>query len=354
MDHTVRRTMKNKLIPCLTIALACAVVAQQKRLAPRPLPGARPLPGRLPGRFPGQAAKPQPVKWNEKQVVITGTITDIKQGPTARSLPPIYNNTLAIKIDGVLRGGLKVGDQLQAHHSARQMEKPKYPKGKVVVALSNVRGGYRTEGLESIDVKKLAAIKLACELPMGWVHAKGKFTSPWAAQKGRAWPKSQKVDAKHFCSVTGRPVLMVGSEVVYQVEKVPPIKAIKWTNPDGDGQYKVTITNPTKKPVTVEALRTVGKRILWKESMVILCQDKTYTVPGSVGLLRPTESLVLKPGQTISTVLNALELNGPSWPRGGSRIEFKFCLGEKSSTQSFYYMSRHHDVIRDALKKQVN
>ena len=147
---------------------------------------------------------------------------------------------------------------------------------------------------------------------------------------------------------------MVGSEVVYQVEKVPPIKAIKWTNPDGDGQYKITISNPTKKPVTVEALRTVGKRILWKESMVILCQGKTYTVPGSVGLLRPTESLMLKPGQTISTVLNALEINGPTWPRGGYRIEFKFCLGEKSSTQSFYYMSRHHDVIRDALKKQVN
>jgi hypothetical protein len=350
VDHTVRRTMKNKLISCLTMALTCAVVAQQKRPDPRPLPGVRPLPG----RFPGQNAKPQPVKWNEKQVVITGTITNIKQGPTARSLPPIYNNTLTIKIDGVLRGGLKVGNHLQAHHSARQMEKPKYPKGKVVVALSNVRGGHRVEGLESIDGKKLAAIKLACELPMGWVHAKGKFTSPWAAQKGRAWPKSQKVDAKHFCSVTGRPVLMVGSEVVYQVEKVPPIKAIKWTNPDGDGQYKITITNPTKKPVTVEALRTVGKRILWKESMVILCQDKTYTVPGSVGLLRPTQSLVLKPGQTISTVLNALELNGPTWPRGGYRIEFKFCLGEKSSTQSFYYMSRHHDVIRDALKKPVN
>ena len=168
MNQSVTRIMMNKLIPCLTLALVCAVVAQQKRPVPRPLPGARPLPG----RFPGQNAKPQPVKWNEKQIVVTGTITDIKQGPTARSLPPIYNNTLTIKIDGVLRGGLKVGDQLQAHHSARQMEVPKFPKGKVVVALSNVRGGYRTEGLESIDAKKLAAIKLACELPMGWVHAK--------------------------------------------------------------------------------------------------------------------------------------------------------------------------------------
>ena len=50
MNQSVRRTMKNKLIPCLTIALACAVVAQQKRPAPRPLPGVRPAPRPLPGR----------------------------------------------------------------------------------------------------------------------------------------------------------------------------------------------------------------------------------------------------------------------------------------------------------------
>jgi len=350
--------MKNKLFSILTIVLACTVVAQQKRPAPRPLPGVRPaprpLPGRGPGRFPGQNAKPQPIQWNEKQVVVTGTITGVKQGPTARSLPPIYNNTLTIKIDGVLRGGLKVGDELQAHHSARQMEKPVYPKGRVVVALSRVRGGQRIEGFEPANDKVLAAIKLACELPMGWVKSNGKLASPWAGQKGRAWPRGQKVEAKHFCSVTGRPALMAGSDVVYQVEKVPPQKAIKWTNPDGDGQYKIILTNPTKRSMSIDALRTLGKRILWKESMVILCQGKTYAAPGSVGLLRHTEPLVLKPGQTVSTVLNALELTGPSWPRGGYRIEFTFCLGEKSSTQSFYYMSRHHDVIRDALKKQVN
>ena len=350
MNQSGTRTMKNKLIPCLTLALVCAVVAQQKRPVPRPLPGARPLTG----RFPGQNAKPQSVKWNEKQIVVTGTITDIKQGPTARSLPPIYNHTLTLKIDGVLRGGLKVGDQLQAHHSARQMEVPKFPKGKVVVALSNVRGGLRTEGLESIDAKKLAAIKLACELPMGWKNVNGKLPSPWAAQKERAWPKSQKMDAKHFCSVTGRPALLAGGAVNYKVEKVPPTKAIKWTNPDGDGQYKITVTNPTAKPVTIDALRKVGKRILWKESLVILCQGKPYTVPGSIGLLRTTKAVTLKAGQSISTVVNALALEGPTWPKGGYRIEFQFCLGERISKQSFYYMSRHHDAIRAASKKPVN
>lgn len=321
---------------------------------PRPVPGRRPLPGRLPGRFPGQNAKPQPVQWGEKQMVAIATITEIKQGPTARSFPPIYNHTLTMKIEGVLRGNLKAANNLTANHSARQQQKPVYPKGKIVVALSNVRGGLRVEALEEADEKKLDLIRLACELPLGWKNMAGKLISPWVVQKGRAWPKTQKVDAKHFCSVTGRPALLVGGGVAFSVEKVPPAKEIKWTNPDGDGEYKISIRNPTDKPLVIEALRRQGKRILWKESLVVLCQSKSYSMPGSVGLLRPTEPVTLKSGQSISTVVHALALEGPDWPKGGYRIEFQFCLGERSSKQSFYYMSRHHDVIRSGLKKQVN
>lgn len=340
---------------CLTFVpfSGWAVDPPKAKPAPRPAikPGVRPLPGRFPGRGP---VKPQPVNWAEKQIVVTGTIADIKQGPTSRSLPPIYNHKLTIDIVGVLRGDIKAGAQLQANHSARQMQKPVYPKGKVIVALSNVRGSLRIEAVEAVDAKKLADIKLACELPMGWKNVGGKLTSPWAAQKERAWPKSQKMDAKHFCSVTGRPALLAGGAVNYKVEKMPPTKAIKWTNPDGDGQYKITVTNPTDKPVKIDALRQAGKRILWKESLAILCQGKPYTVPGSIGLLRPTEAVTLKAGQSISTVVNALALVGPAWPKGGYRIEFQFCLGERSSKQSFYYMSRHHDAIRAASKKPVN
>ena len=114
------------------------------------------------------------------------------------------------------------------------------------------------------------------------------------------------------------------------------------------------MSNPTDQPLTVDALRREGKRVLWKESLVILCQGQAYLAPGSVGLLRPTQPVVLKPGETISTVINALELQGPNWPRGGYRIEFQFCLGQRSSKQSFYYMARHHDVIRASLRKPVN
>ncbi|SVC24696.1 uncharacterized protein METZ01_LOCUS277550, partial [marine metagenome] len=141
---------------------------------PRPAPGARPLPGRL----PGQPAKPQPVQWGEKQIVAIATITDIKQGPTARSFPPIYNHALTMKIEGVLRGDLKVGSDLTANHSARQQQKPVYPKGKVVVALSNVRGGLRVEAFEEANEKKLNSIRLACEVPLGWESMNGKLISP--------------------------------------------------------------------------------------------------------------------------------------------------------------------------------
>ena len=66
-----------------------------------------------------------------------------------------------------------------------------------------------------------------------------------------------------------------------------------------------------------------------------------------------TEATVLKPGESISTVVNALALKGPEWPRGGYRIAFQICLGEQSNVQSFYYMSRHHDPIRDKLLKKA-
>lgn len=353
-------TIQNRLIKGVKIImrakylfhLALVVSLSFKILAavPRPAPGVRPLPGRI----PGQPAKPQPVSWGEKQIVAMATITNIKQGPTGRSFPPLFNHALTMKIEGVLRGELEVGSELTANHSARQQQKPVYPEGKIVVALSNVRGGLRVEAFEEADDKKLRSIRLACELPLGWKSLNGKITSPWQMHKERAWPKAQKVNAKHFCSATGRPALLVGSGAAFSVEKVPPAKEIKWTNPDGDGEYKITVTNPTDKPLVIEALRRQGKRILWKESLVVLCQGKSYSVPGSVGLLRPSEPVSLKPGQSISTIVNALAVEGPNWPKGGYRIEFQFCLGERSSKQSFYYMSRHHDVIRSGLKKQVN
>jgi hypothetical protein len=89
--------------------------------------------------------------------------------------------------------------------------------------------------------------------------------------------------------------------------------------------------------------------VLWEESLVILCQGKVYPLPGARGVKQAPQPTRLQPGEAVSTVVNVLALQGPQWPRGGYRIEFQFALGEKSVTKSFYYLSRHHDALREKL-----
>ena len=151
-----------------------------------------------------------------------------------------------------------------------------------------------------------------------------------------------------MCVRSGRPALLCGRDIKLSTEKVPPEEAIKWTNPDGDGLYKITVTNSSAKDErVVEALlRDPNGTVLWDESLIIICQEQSYVVPGSNGAGRDALPVKLKPGESVSGVVNALALKGPKWPRGGYRIEFQFCLGELGETQSFYYMSRHHDAIR--------
>ena len=85
---------------------------------------------------------------------------------------------------------------------------------------------------------------------------------------------------------------------------------------------------------------------------MVICQGKARPAPGAKGLSAAPKGAVLKAGEEVSTTVNALLLKNIRWPRGGYRIEFQFCLGELSSTQSFYYMSRHHDKIRAAAAKK--
>ncbi len=294
--------------------------------------------------------------WAQAQIIFTGKLTKIVQGPTAKSFPPIWNHTLTFNVETVLRGEVKPGAEITAHHNARQEAQPQFAVNEpVIVALSKAREGLRVTILEPNTEALLDEVKVASLLPLGWSVKAGKAISPWAGLGKAAWPADMKDEkAKIVCSVTGRPALFANG-IEFKVEKVPPKKDIKWTNPDGDGDYTITVTNPTDKPLVVPALLSADGKVLWDESLVIICQKKAYMIPGVQGVAKfgagnvgPT---TLEPKQSISTVVNVLRLDGPEWPQGGYRIEFQFCLGEKSSTQSFYYMSRHHDKLREAAKK---
>lgn len=313
---------------------------------------ARPLP--LPGRQPGEATR-KSSGWGEAECVFTGKLESVRAGPVARSMPPIYNHTLHLTVEKCLRGTLKSGEKIDCANMARQMEEPAFPVGKLcLVSASKAQGALVIQRIETASEKNVAEATLDCSMPLGWTIEGGKPVSPWAALGAKAWPASATVKGDVTCSKTGRPALMVGRRVNFGVEPVPPKKSIQWTNPDGDGEYKITLTNITDKPVTIPALLSDGKNPLWEESLVVLCQGKTYLCPGCKGVSGKVEPVVLKPGESVSTVVNALRLKGPQWPQGGYRIEFQFCLGEKSQTKSFYYMTRHHGPIREALAEPAD
>ena len=290
--------------------------------------------------------------WGQSQHVFQGKLIGVIPGPVGRSFPPVYTFRLNFQVTTVLRGATPINKPVTCFYSVRQKTAPVFPEGKLcLVAAETSRGSLKAAKIEQAGTGNLNDARFATLLPLGWSFRDGKLSSPWASQGNKAWPKSQREDGFLACSQTGRPVLLAGSKAELTVAPVPPAKEVKFSNPDGDGEYKITVTNKTDKPLTIPALRRAKGKVLWSESLVILCQKKTYPVPGSSGLAAATEATVLKPGESVSTVVNALALKGPEWPRGGYRLAFQFCLGEQSNVQSFYYMSRHHDPIRDKLIK---
>jgi RNA polymerase sigma factor (sigma-70 family) len=362
LTNGVMRTMflaKIKMAVVLSLALltagALAAAPLLTHKAPAPVPS-------------GQAQRPKPPvvadkadktppltaealeRWGKAEAVCLAKLVAARPGPVARSEPPIYSHTLELTILNPLRGTLKKGTDLSAHHAARQQNVPTFPVGKdCLVALKQSQGRWQVVTIREATAEDIAEAKLACSVPLGWSVVKGRLVSPWASLGGKAWPANARIKGWWACAETGRPSLSAGDGIELTVEVVPPKKSIKWTNPDGDGDYRVTVKNTTEKPLPVPALLRAGDKVLWDESLVILCQGKTYPVPGARGVKEAPRPVVLKPGEAVSTVVNALKLQGPQWPRGGYRIEFQFALGDKSITKSFYYLSRHHDVVRQQL-----
>jgi hypothetical protein len=289
-------------------------------------------------------------KWAGLAGVIVGKLDDVKAGPVASSIPPIYNHRLTVDVEQVISGKLKKGKQIISH-TVRQMNEPTFPKGKkVIIGIKDMRGTNVAVVVEEVDEKTLKQVRAVLAIPLGWTAAKGKWVSAWASLGRGFWPESFKSTGGPVCSVTGRPALLTGSDVEMTVEPVEPKVKIKFGNPDGDGEYKITLTNNGKEAITVPALLTDGREIRWAESLVIVCQNVAYPIPGARKLPPGTKSVTLKPGESVSGVVNALSLSGPEWPKGGYRIEFTFALGEKSVTKSFYYLSKHHDPLRDAAQ----
>jgi hypothetical protein len=291
-------------------------------------------------------------EWIGSDMLFRGKLTKVAQGPTGLSFPPMLTFKLQFEVEEVYRGELKAGDIKTLHYSVRQEEPPEFPEGEsCIVKAKAARGSLRMEKISVATLGLIAAVESASRIPNGWTFSAKGFESPWAKLKAPKWTVDAGTTPK--CGVTGRPAWLCGSDIVISTVKVPPPKEIKWTNGDGDGEYTITVTNHAKEAREIPALLQNKEGIQWNESLIILSQGKAYAVPGAKGFVANAKPVTLKPGESVSTVVNALQLEGPEWPKGGYRIEFQFCLGENSSVESFYYMSRHHDGVRAAALKKL-
>jgi hypothetical protein len=326
-----------RIAMALVLWIACMAVALAKPIRPAPPPDF-------------SALKPEAIKkWSGAEVLLIGKLTQVNAGPVGLSEPPLRTYRIQISPEKVLRGSVKVDKAIAASYSVRQRNEPVFPTPirECVIALKFVQNAWILQSVEETTADNVEQAKIATSFPLGWTIKEGKLVSPWAAVGKSAESKGVA------CSVTGRPVLPVGDGVRFSVEPMPPAVKHQFKNPDGDGEYKLVVKNETDHEVEVPALLTDGKTIRWDESVVIRCQDKTYPIPGSTGNVAAWKSVVLQPGETVSGTTHVFALDGPQWPMGGYRIEFQFCLGERSATHSFYYFSNHHDPIREAVRKPL-
>lgn len=295
------------------------------------------------------------------QHVLVGRLVSHRVRMVLRSFPPVFVMNVDFEMVADLRGeiSMAMGDDgeesFSCHYSARQNEVPSFPLEGSLVLLTAEKNdnGLTMQEYREITAEQFEALEDTPFPPLGWTIEEDGFLSPWVSLGPDAWP-TDGGEADLVCSVTGRPAFYFRRNVELTIEPVPPARAIRFSNPDGDGEYQVTLTNSTDRPVEIQALLSDGDTILWRESLVFLCDGEAYMMPAARSLSAIPQPTILEAGQSVSTVINVFQIEGPPWHRnGGSRVSFQICLGERAKTLSFYYLDSHHDPLREAALREL-
>jgi hypothetical protein len=343
----------------------------------------------------GQEMKSPPpsINWAVQDIVVIGEIKKIRSKPIVGVKPTIFSYNLEVKVEELLKGeltknkvrqaprnpkplvknssgnyllpikaieekeGEDAGKLIQIRYSVRQKQEPVFPEDlnqtRSFVALAKEGTTFRFLGWEPISDAREKEVRFECTLPYGWIAGEGEILSPWAELQCK-WPKKVASKEGSFsCSRTGRPSFEWNEKATMAITKVPSVFVTN-LNRDGDGEIRLTVSNFTNQPLTLPALRRTDKRILWKESLVVIIKGQAFKLPGSKGISYPTEAVELKPNEEISFVVNPLAVRDANWPKpntssSAERIYFQFCLGHHSQKVSFYYYRSHHDKIRRKL-----
>jgi hypothetical protein len=284
--------------------------------------------------------------------IFVAKLTKVTAGPVGLSEPPVRSYTFEAEPSDVLRGKKPTG---ALAYQIRSKAVPSFPLDeKWLIAARRQDKGWQVTFIGVADEALLKKARALAVLPAGWSLDGDKPVSPWAALKDRAWPKGAPKATGAACSKTGRPALLAGEGIEFTVEQVPAKDPKKYMNDlYGDGQFKLTVKNTGDKPVDVPALLTDGKTIFWADSVVLMVNHQPKLL-GHAGRATDTKPVHLKPGESVSGVIDTLSATGVDWPKGGQRVYFDFGLGEKSTSNFFYYHFRVHDAMREAALKKLD
>jgi hypothetical protein len=274
--------------------------------------------------------------------IFVAKLTQAQAGPVGLSDPPLYSFRLEFAPGKGFRGTGPGKEVFQ--YSIRTRNQPAFTLDKEYLVAAN---GSKIVTVDLATDEDVALAKKLAALPAGWSLEKGKPVSPWASLGEKAWPKDGPKLAEEVCTKSGRPALMCGEGITLIVEQIPPANPMKFKNDYGDGLFRVIVTNTTGKKATIPALLMNERgEVLWADSLFLTVNGKPVFLTNAGKVTAGTKPVTLEAGAKLVGEINTLASTYADWPRGGSRVNFQFQLGEKGASNFFYYYSQWHDGLR--------
>jgi hypothetical protein len=305
-------------------------------------------------------------------IAFIGTMANVIPGISTRSMPPINHYKLIFQNIRSLRGSVST-TEFGYHQQGKGFGRPQMIQNAAgsgtsfneeqvkeptagVTYLACTSDGQHINTLVELDHQTIEQLLHSSKMPLGWnQQSNGQYESPWqySHAKNIKWHDNQRFAGNEKCAKTGRPLLITPDDISLLCEPVKATHTKEYQNPDGDGVFKLTITNNSNRPVEIPALLrdTRSKKILWEESVFVITDAGNHFFPGH-GQARDVEPTVLEPHESVSTKLDTLTLHGLSWPQGGWRLNLRFCLGDKAIEGNYYYFTNHHEPLRHKSEKK--
>ena len=303
-------------------------------------------------------------------IAFLGTITDVLPGISTRSMPPINHYKLRFQHIRSLRGSVSAqefsyhqrgggfthrhrnSDDSEASSSEEHVKEPTAG----VTYLACLSDDQHINTLVELDQNTVEQLVQSSKMPLGWNRQdNGRYESAWQHSHAKhiKWHENPCFAQHEKCAKTGRPLLITSDEISVSCEPVHAAQTKEYQNPDGDGVFKLTVTNNSNRPIEIPALLRDrrSKKVLWEESVFVITDAGNHFFPGH-GQARDVEATLLEPHESISTKLDTLTLHGLSWPQGGWRLNLRFCLGDQATEGNYYYFTDHHESIRKKAEKK--